>query len=337
MRKVVLCVVLGVLFIMPALSPGSAASEPEITLRFAGQFPEGHRATTLMRQVADEVLAKTGGRIVIRIFPNNELGDYTLMYEELIRGSLDMAAISVPGHFDPKLEIASMNCIARTFDDARRFFAPGGWLFKKMDELHARLGVKLLAFQMEGFIGIGSTKPVNEPLNPDVPKGVLLRIPNMEAFKVGVEAMGYNQTVTIRWDEVLPSLQNGFAEAVSGMTPSAAHAMLKDVLKYWYDLRYSMESLNYMISLKTWEKLSGEDRAILAGACSKITDVSIGLAERDQMESLNRMREAGVEVHTYSAEELAPIFSKVAATWDRLADRYSQELIDEVIREYAGK
>ncbi len=337
MRKVVLCVVLGVLFIIPALSPGSEAAEPAMTLRFAGQFPEGHRATTLMRQVADEVLAKTDGRIAIRVYPDNELGDYTLIYEELIRGSVDMAAISVPGHFDPRLEIASMHCIARTFDDARRFFAPGGWLFKKMNELHARLGVKLLAFQMEGFIGIGSTKPVNEPLNPEVPKGVLLRIPNMEAFRVGVGAMGYNQTVTIRWDEVLPSLQNGFAEAVSGMTPSAAQAMLKDVLKYWYDLRYSMESLNYMISLKTWEKLSGEDRAVLADACSKITDMSIDLAEKDQLESLDGLRQAGVEVHTYTGEELAPIFSKVTATWDRLADRYTPELIAGVMEEYAGK
>ncbi len=64
-----------------------------------------------------------------------------------------------------------------------------------MDELHTRLGVKLLGFQMEGFIGIGSTKPVNEPLNPEVKKGILLRIPNMEVFKLGAEAMGY-RTIT---------------------------------------------------------------------------------------------------------------------------------------------
>ncbi|HCL79943.1 MAG TPA: C4-dicarboxylate ABC transporter substrate-binding protein, partial [Synergistaceae bacterium] len=90
--------------------------------------------------------------------------------------------------------------------------------------------------------GIGSTKPVIEPLNPEVKKGILLRIPTMEAFKLSAEAMGY-QTITIRWDEVQASLQNGFAEGVSGMTPTAAYAMLKDVLKYWYDLRFSMENL----------------------------------------------------------------------------------------------
>ncbi|HCL79944.1 MAG TPA: C4-dicarboxylate ABC transporter substrate-binding protein, partial [Synergistaceae bacterium] len=159
MRRVMVCVFLGVLSLMTVLLPGCAAAAPEMTLRFAGQFPEGHVATVLMRQVAEEVLEKTGGRIAVQIFPNNELGDYTLVYEELIRGSIDMAAITVPSQFDPRLEIAYMNCVVRTFDDARKFFARDGWLFRKMDELHTRLGVKLLAFQIEGFIGIGSTKP----------------------------------------------------------------------------------------------------------------------------------------------------------------------------------
>lgn len=336
MRKVVLSVLLGVLFFIPAFFSGCAAAAPEMTLRFSGQFPEGHTATMLMRQVAEEVLAKTGGRIEIKVFPDNELGDYTLVYEELIRGSIDMAAITVPSQFDPRLEMAYINCIVRTFDGARKLFAPDGWLFKKMDELHTRLGVKLLAFQMEGFIGIGSTKPVNEPLNPEVKKGILLRIPNMEVFKLGAEAMGY-RTITIPWDEVRGSLQNGFAEGVNGMTPTAAYSMLKGVLKYWYDLRYSMENLNYMISLKTWEKLKEEDRAVIAEICSRITEISIDLAEKDQQKHLDLLKEAGVEVHTYSREDLAPIFSKVSATWESLAGKLSGELIEDFIKEYAEK
>lgn len=311
-----------------------AAAAPETVLRFAGQFPAEHTSTKLMQQLADEVKEKTGGRIEIRLHPDNELGDYTLIYEELIRGSVDMAAITVPSQFDPRLELGNINGFVRTFDEARTIFAPDGWMFRKMDEFNSALGVKLLGFQFEGFIGIGSTKPVNEPLNPEVKKGILLRIPNMEVFKLGAEAMGY-RTITIPWDEVHGSLQNGFAEGVNGMTPAAAHAILKDVIKYWYDLRYSVENLNYMMSLKTWEKLSEEDRGIIQNACAKISAVSVYLAEKDQEKALQGMREAGIEVHAYTAEELAPLFVKVSATWDKLAERFSQELIDEFKKEYA--
>ncbi len=75
----------------------------------------------------------------------------------------------------------------------------------------------------------------------------------------------------------------------------------------------------------------------IAEACSKITALSIDLAEKDQEKHLGLLREAGVEVHTYSREELAPVFSKVSATWERLADKLSGELIEEFIREYAEK
>ena len=334
MRKATQCVLLFLALLILLSCAFPAAAAPETILRFAGQFPVEHTSTRLMQQVADEVRERTGGRVEIRLYPDNELGDYTLMYEELIRGSIDMAAITVPSQFDPRLELAYTNCFIRSFEEARTAFAPDGWLVGKMDELHSALGVKLLGIQFEGSIGIGSTKPVNEPLDPEVKKGILLRIPQMEVFKLGAEAMGY-RTITIPWDEVRGSLQNGFAEGVNGMTPAAAYAILKDVIKYWYDLRYSVESLNYMISLKTWEKLPEEDRGIIADACAKATSVSIYLAEQDQKKHLELMKEAGIEVHTYTASELEPLFTKVASTWGKLAMKFSKELMDEFKSEFS--
>ena len=319
--------------------PGSsyaAGAKPEMILRFAGQFPEGHSSTELMKEIAKEVKEKTGGRIELALFPDNELGDYSLVYEELVRGSIDMAATTVPSQFDARLELPYVNCIVRTFDGARKLFAPDGWLVARMDRLHARLGVKLLGFQMEGFIGIGSTKPINDPLNPDSKKGVLMRIPNMESFRLAAEAMGYN-AITIPWDEVLGSLQNGYAEGVMGMTPTAAHTMLKGVIKYWYDLHCSIENLNYMISLKTWEKLSDEDRAVISEACSKVTEMSIDLAEKDQIKSLELMKEEGVEVYSYTREELTPLFSRVASTWEKLGEKLTKELVEDLISRHAEK
>ena len=330
-RSQVLFILTAALFVFFTVVPSSA--EPEVTLRFAGQFPVEHTSTKLMKQIADEVKEKTGGRIEIRLFPDNELGDYTLVYEDLVRGAIDMAAISVPSQFDPRLELHYINCFIRDFDEARKVFAADGWLFRKMDEFNSRLGVKLLGFQVEGFIGIGSTKPVNEPLNPEVKKGILLRVPNLDVFRTAAEAMGY-RTITIPWDEVAGSLQNGFADGVDGMTPTAAYTILKGVLKYWYDLRFSIENLNYIVSMKTWEKLSEHDRKIIADACARVTAMSIDLAEKDQEKHLELLKEAGVEVYTYSAMELEPIFTKVASTWDSLAERFSAELIAEFRKEY---
>lgn len=334
-KKFVATVILSALVLF-LIVPNSAFGEPELIMRFAGQVPVEHTATKLMHQIADEVKEKTEGRIEIQVYPANQLGDYTLVFEELIRGTIDMAAISVPSQFDPRLEVTYINCFVRNFDEAKKVFAADGWLFKKMDELTSRLGVKLLGFQVEGFIGIGSTKPANEPLNPDVEKGLLVRIPNMDVYKLGAEAMGF-RTVTVPWAEVYTALQTGVADGVDGMTPTAAYSMLKDVLKYWYDLNYSLENFNYLISMKTWEKLSDADKAIVAEACNKITETGIELAKADQEKHLELMRQQGIEVHTYTAEELLPIFTKVSATWDQLKDKFTPELIEEFKNEYAPK
>ena len=317
------------------LCSGMASAAPTI-LRFAGQVPVDQTATKLMYQIADEVKAKTNGRVEIKVYPANQLGDYTLVYEELIRGTIDMAAISIPSQFDPRLELTYINCFVRDFKEAKKVFAQDGWLFKKMNELSARLGVRLLGFQVEGFIGIASTKPVNEPLNPNVDKGCLVRIPNMDVYKLGAEAMGY-RTVTIPWVEVYTSMQSGVCDGVDGMATPAAYVNLKDVMKYWYQINYSLENFNYMMSEQTWQKLAPEDRQIIADACAHVTEISIDLAQKDEEKYLDLMRKQGIQVFTYSAEELKPLFEAGSASWDKLGRKFSPELIAEFKKEYAPK
>ena len=196
-----------------AVLPCAAAqAAPQVTLKFAGQSPADHTATKFMNDIAKQVAEKTNGRIEIRVFPANQLGDYTLVFEELIRGTIDLAGVSIPSQFDPRMELVYINGFVRGYEDAKKIFAPTGWLFGKMDELNRELGVKLLGFYVEGFIGTGSVKPVKDPLDPKVPKGVLVRIPNMDVYKLAAEAMGY-RTVTIPYADVYQSMQMASARA----------------------------------------------------------------------------------------------------------------------------
>jgi TRAP-type C4-dicarboxylate transport system substrate-binding protein len=317
--------------VMLIAAPSMAA--PEMVLRFAGQGTVEHTGTVMMEQVAKEVLEKTDGRIEIKVYPANMLGDYTLVFEELMRGTIDMACISVPSQFNPNLEATYINCFVYGYDDAKKVFAEGGWLFNKMNELCLELGVRVLGFQVTGFIGIASTKPVNEPLVPGVNKNVLVRVPNMDVYKMGAETMGYS-TVTIPWADVYVSMQTGVCDGVDGMDTVAAWDNLKDVMKYWYQLNYSVENWNYLISEMTWKKLSPEDQKIIAEACAKVTQVGVDLAREDQDKHLQLMKDKGIQVFTYTPEELQPIFKAVSATWDNLKGKFDPAMIDEFKKEY---
>jgi TRAP-type C4-dicarboxylate transport system substrate-binding protein len=148
--------------------------------------------------------------------------------------------------------------------------------------------------------------------------------------------MGYN-TVTIPWAEVYTSMQTGVCDGVVGMDTVAAWDNLKDVMKYWYQLNYSVENWVYLISEITWNKLSADDQKIIAEACAKVTQIGVDLARADQDRHLQLMKDRGIEVFTYEPEQLKPIFEAVSATWDKLKGKFDPAMIDEFKNEYAPK
>lgn len=313
-----------------------ASAAPVVTMKMANQFPSDHTATILCKKIAADVAKGTNGRVAIKVYPANQLGDYTLVYEELIRGTIDMALISVPSQFDPRMELVYINGFVPGYAQIDKAFKPNSWMFKKMDDFHNRLGVKFLGFNVEGMIGIGTTKPLKDPLNPKVDKGILVRIPNMETYKAGAEAMGF-RTVTIPYSDMYTALQTGVADGASAIPPATAYLSLKDVIKHWYQYNYSVENESYLMSQKTWAKLSKEDQKIVADAVAKAAAESIKIAKTDDAKYMDLMRKKGIKVYTYSDAQLKPVMKSVSSSWDKLSGSMGKDLIAEFKKEFAPK
>ena len=325
-----------VVCMLVALGSSVSFAASKIVLKFAGQSAADHPATKLMNDIAKEIGEKTDGRVEVKVYPASQLGDYTLVYEEQIRGTIDMSCISVPSQFDPRMELIYINGFASDYEDLKTVFAQDGWMFGKMDEFNERLGVKLLGFFVEGMIGTGTTKPANEPLNPDVNKGVLVRVPGMDVYKLAAEAMGYN-SVGIPYADVYQAIQTGVADGVNGYPVASAYTTLGDVLKHWYMTNYSVEVLNFMISGKSWETIDSKDQEIIQKIFAQATIDSINNAKELDEHHMDLMREKGIEVMTYTKEELAPIMKACASTWPELEKNMTKELMDEFRKELGPK
>lgn len=326
-----LALIFGIIFVFVALA-GPATAAPLI-LRFAGQSPPDHPATRAMEAIAKEVNERTDGRVEIKVYPASQLGDYTLVYEEQIRGTIDMSMISIPSQFDSRLEIVYTNGYVRGYDDAKKVFDPDGWLLAKLNSFSEPLGVKVIGAFIEGMIGTGSTKPAKEPLNPNVPKGLLVRVPNMDVYKFGAEATGY-RTVTIPYADVYQSLQTGVCDGVNGYPVAAACTIVGDVIKYWYNTCYSIECLTIMISNKTVAKLGAEDAKIIEDVARKHTVLSIENAEKSDNYYMDEMEKKGIKVFRYTQEELSDLADACATTWDALGEKgMTPELIAEFRKE----
>ncbi len=322
----IFCVTLATIFVVFA---GSVAfAKPEMVLKFAGQSAVDHPATKQMNAIAEEIKARTDGRIEVKVYPASQLGDYTLVYEEQIKGTIDMSCISVPSQFDPRMELIYVNGFVSNYEDAKKVFSPSGFIFKKMNEYNERLGVKLLGFYVEGMIGIGTTKSVKEPLDPKVDKGVMVRIPGMDVYRTAAEAMGF-KTASIPYAETYQAIQTGAADGVDGYPVAAAYTILGDVIKHWYMTNYSIEVLNLMISQKTWAKIKPEDQKVISQIMADATTKSVEAAEEVDKYYMDMMTKKGIKVHTYTKEELTPLMEAIIASWPKLEKNMTKELMDE--------
>ncbi|MDY2985196.1 MAG: TRAP transporter substrate-binding protein DctP [Synergistes jonesii] len=307
--------VLAAVFLFVAVV-GPATAAP-VVFRFAGQSPPDHMATKTMEAMAKEIKEGTKGRVEIKVYPASQLGNYTLVMEEMIRGTIDMACMSLATDFDPRLEIIYTNGFVTGYDSAKKALVPGAWLPNKLNSFLNEVGVHLLGSYVEGFIGIGSSKPVKDPLNPKVDKGVLTRVPNMVVYTAGAKAMGY-RPITIPYPDVYQSMQTGVCDAVDGYPTAAAYTILGDVLKYWYATNYSMEYLGYMVSDKSWKKLSPEDQKVFKDVCRKYTLASIDNAKSEDDKYMDLMEKKGIKVFKYSEAELKPIKEACVSTWEEV-------------------
>lgn len=314
----------------------SAATAAPIMLRFVGQSPPDHVATKTMNDMAKEINEKTQGRIEVRVYPASQLGNYSLVMEEMIRGTIDMSMMSIASEFDPRLELVYINGYVSGYNEAKKVFDPDAWLPQKLNALLEPLGVKLIGSYVEGMIGIASAKPLNEPLNPKVDKGVLTRVPNMDVYSLGARAMGF-RPITIPYSDVYQSMQTGVCDAADGYPVAAAYTILGDVMKYWYHTNYSMEYLAIMVSQKTWDKISAADQKIIQEIAKKYTLLSIDNAQKEDNRYMDLMEKKGIKVFKYSEEQLKPIKEACITTWDELGKRgMTPELMKE-FKENLGK
>jgi TRAP-type C4-dicarboxylate transport system substrate-binding protein len=312
----------------------AAPASAKVVLKMAGQHSKEFLTTKLMAEFAKNVEERTKGEVQVRLSPANKLGDYNQVYEKLMRGTIDLATITIPSQPDARLDAAYLNYLAVDYEEARRIFAPGSSLFKLVESINESLGVKFLAFNVEGFGGFGTTKLPDNVYDPKAPKNFLMRMPPMAVFQIPCEDEGF-QTVSIPSDKLHAALQTGAADGVSGWPADANYVKLRDVIKYFIANDNFLENTAYLISLKTWDKLTPEQQEIVRDEALKASAASFELAQRHDSYFLDEMEKAGIQVIRFNKEQLKAWADWCRKTsWKKLEAHLTKEVIDSLLADY---
>lgn len=308
---------------------GNGDTVKPIKLRLASDAPLEHIATGLNEEACELVKERTEGRVEVEYFPASQLGGYETVYEEIVRGTIDLGQITIPDALDARLGAAYVPYYAKNFEEAKILYAPDSYLSGVVGELTEENGVKFLGTVLEGFIGMAFVAEPKDMMTPGTAKNVKTRSPAMATFRVPAEDLGFN-AITVPYAEVPTAIQTKVVDGWVGGTPNINYAWVGQVINYMYVNYIHAEATSYVISEKSLAKLTPEDAEIVIAVFQEQSLKSFDTAQENEDVFKQKLADDyGVEVVEFTQEEIDAYAAFVREkSWPKLEELLTKELMD---------
>ncbi|MFW3616398.1 TRAP transporter substrate-binding protein [Billgrantia antri] len=241
------------------------------------------------------------GEMQVELFPGGQLGSETSMIQDTRIGKLDFALVGV-GNLTPyaaRLGALTMPYAIRSHADAVK--ATTGTLADRWNAIaEEEAGVHIVSWLYSNFRYLtNSQRPVTAL--EDI-EGLKIRVPQNELMLATYEAWGASP-ISMSWPEVFTGLQQGVIDGQDN--PYIVNYTMKfhEVQDYLTEVHYQYSLQPIVMGVRTYEKLSDEERAIIdrAGLEAQLYALQFQLTEASKARAA--MEEEGVEIATLEDEE----------------------------------
>ncbi|MAY75935.1 MAG: TRAP transporter substrate-binding protein DctP [Phycisphaerae bacterium] len=283
------------------------------SLRLGHGLTTDHPVHLGLVRFAELVGERSDGRITIRIFPNGELGAETTMIEQLQSGTLDIAKASAApiGSFAPDFAVFSVPYAFRSSEHC--WAVLDGPIGREiLDSLSSRGLHGLTYFDA----GARSFYTVGEPiLTPGDVEGLKVRVMESRTAMDMVEAFGGSPT-PMSYAELYSALQSRLVDAAENNPPSFLNSRHYEVAKHFTLNEHSRVPDVLMVSRRTWDDLSGVERAIFEEAAAEASVYERRLWAERTAAALEEVRALGVTVHDVQRAPFAAAVAELRASYD---------------------
>lgn len=323
-----------VLVLVAAAIPGCGSTGDNdgeikpVVFKFASDTAIGTATGNLNEEAIALIEERTEGRVKIDYYPAAQLGSYTVVFEEMMLGTIDMGQLTVPEHIDPRLAVGYTPYFATSYEQIKKLYSADAFITKACDEILSEHDITFMGWAIAGFRAMGSVPEIKDYADPTTNKRISIRIPPYEYSSILMSELGYTP-VTIPWAEVSTSLQTKVVDAWVGGSPFHNRNMVGDIINYLYIPNKTVELTAYVISDKSLNKVSEEDAKIIKDTFAEMSMRSIDVAETFDNENIQKIKDDGVTVVEYTDEEKAVMAKYVRDNvWPKLEPIFSKELMD---------
>ncbi len=262
-------------------------------IRLAHGLDISHSVHKAMVKMGEDLAELSNGSFRLEIYPNQQLGTEREILELIQIGSLDMTKVSVATleNFAPKTRILGLPYLFQ--DREHAFEVLDGPIGQQLLDDGQKYWLKGLGFYDAGSRSYYSKeKPIE---HPDDLKGLKIRVMESVTAMDMVRSMGGSPT-PISWGELYTSLQQGVVDGAENNPPSFYLSRHYEVCKY-YSLNEHTFSPDVLIAgTHFWNKLSEDEKGWLKEAVNNSIRYQRKLWIAAEIEAIEEVRKAGVEI-----------------------------------------
>ncbi|GAB4245222.1 MAG: TRAP transporter substrate-binding protein [Thermoleophilia bacterium] len=310
-------------------SEGEAA-EAEYVIKFshvvAEHTPKGEAANKFAELVAE----KTGGRVVVEVYPNSQLYNDDEAIEALQLGTIQMAAPSFSKFtgFVPEMQVVDLPFLFESVEQSREAF--GGAMGEYLNSKLADSNIRLLAAWDNGFKQLTNNRgPVNSP--EDV-EGLKFRVQQSDVLIAQMQAWGASAE-PMAFSEVYNALEQGVIDAQENTYSNIYSQKYQDVQKYLSETNHGIIAYAVVTSPDFWDSLPEDLRAQVEEALMEATEFNSEIAAQINEENKQMLIEEGMEFNEVDEAGLQAFRDASYPVWDQFADVFGEELM-AILDEY---
>ena len=247
---------------LPAIVGAQATRAPEFKLKLGTDLPVTHSVNVRLKEAIAAIATETQGRVVIELFPNNQLGNDSDMMSQVRSGALELATF--PGTvMSTLIPVTAITGVGFAFSGYDKVWAAmdGG----VGDHIRASIEkVGLVPFSTvwdNGFRQITtSTRPIR---TPEDLKGFKIRVPVVPLWVSMFKTLGA-APVSLPLAEAYQALQTKVADGQENPLALIDSAKFYEVQKYCSLTNHSWDGFWFVASGKVWKTLPADLQQVIA-------------------------------------------------------------------------
>jgi TRAP-type transport system periplasmic protein len=315
------------------LMAGSGSALAEIrqhTLKFAAANNKGHPQVTGMEKFAEIVKEKSGGKMVVNLFPGGALGGDLQTVASLQSGIVEMLVLNA-GIMASSVKAFGAVDLPFLFDSGEEADKVMDGPFGKSlaDKLPAT-GLIGLAYWELGFRNVTNNRRPIARLE-DI-KGLKIRTLQSPIPIALFSTLGAN-AVPMPYPELYPALETGAVDGQENPFANILNAKFFEVQKYLTVTRHQYNPQIVLVGKPFWDQLNPEEQQILQEAAVEARDFQRKISREAEVKALEEIKATGMQVTELSPEELQKLRDAVKPIIEQFTPDIGQDTVTLLFKE----